>query len=91
MPIRCRCDLRRVDLVAVDEPPDLSEKQTLAPPSAVGDETHHPGGELHSLDPKEEPSAAGEDNEGDLPRNSWRECHRLPALTQPVSISLNQE
>src|SRR5262245_59446685 len=47
---------RRLDEEPISLPPDISEKQASAPPSAVGDdETHHPGGELHSLDPKEEP------------------------------------
>src|SRR5262249_41042143 len=36
-------------------PPDLAEYQTLAPPSEIGDETHTPGGELHTVPPKDEP------------------------------------
>ena len=66
---------RRLDEELIELPPDISEKQTLAPPRKIGDdETHHPGGELHSLDPKdkeepEDPDLEVEDtdNEGDLP------------------------
>jgi hypothetical protein len=97
---------RRLDEEPITLPPDLSEKQTLAPPSAVGDdETHHPGGELHSVDPKDEPSpsAVGEDNEGDLPRELLEgvppapstypdpELPKPPVVSQPISVSLNQE
>src|SRR5262249_41598386 len=32
-------------------PPDIHEYQTRTPPSEIGDETHQPGGELHSLPP----------------------------------------
>ena len=35
-------------------PPDIAEYQTLAPATKIEDETHHPSGELHSIDPKEE-------------------------------------
>jgi len=35
-------------------PPDIHEYQTRTPPSEIGDETHQPGGELHSLPPKDE-------------------------------------
>jgi len=60
---------RRLDEEPITLPPDISAKQTLAPPSVVGDdETHHPGGELHSVDPKEEPSLEDADNIGDLPK-----------------------
>jgi hypothetical protein len=59
---------RRFDAEEITLPPDLSEKQTLAPPAKIADETHHPGGELHSVDPKEEPSLEDADNIGDLPR-----------------------
>jgi hypothetical protein len=35
-------------------PPDISEYQASAPPAEIGDETHEPGGELHSIAAKEE-------------------------------------
>ena len=59
---------RRFDAEEITLPPDISEKQTLSPPTKIADETHHPGGELHSVDPKEEPSLEDADNLGDLPR-----------------------
>jgi hypothetical protein len=59
---------RRFDAEEITLPPDLAERQTLAPAAKIADETHHPGGELHSLDPKEEPSLEDADNVGDLPR-----------------------
>jgi hypothetical protein len=59
---------RRFDAEEITLPPDISAKQALAHPAKVADETHHPGGELHSLDPKEEPDLEIEDAEGDLPK-----------------------
>jgi hypothetical protein len=56
---------RRLDEEPITLPPDISAKQTLAPPKAIGDETHHPEGGLHSVDPKDKPEV--EDAEGDLP------------------------
>jgi hypothetical protein len=44
----------RFDEEPVELPPDISAKQTSAPPKNIGDTTHHPSGELHSIDPKEE-------------------------------------
>jgi hypothetical protein len=57
-------------------PPDISEKQTLAPPAElgahssarIGDDTHQPGGELHNVAPKDEPPLEDSDNIGDLPK-----------------------
>jgi hypothetical protein len=92
---------RRLDEEPITLPPDISAKQTLSPPSKIADEPHHPGGELHSIDPKEEPSL--DDNEGDLPKEllegvppapstySDPELPKPPVVSQPVSISLNQE
>ena len=38
----------------IELPPDIAEYQTRTPPSEVGDDTHQPGGELHSIAAKEE-------------------------------------
>src|SRR5262249_18391313 len=35
-------------------PPDIAEYQTRTPPAEIGDETHTPGGELHTVAAKEE-------------------------------------
>jgi len=55
-------------------PPDISEKQASAPPAKIADETPAPSGELHALEPKDEPSLEDpdleledSDNVGDLP------------------------
>src|SRR5262249_191169 len=48
---------RRLDEEPIELPPDIAEYQTRTPPSEIGDETHQPGGELHSIAPKEEPSS----------------------------------
>ena len=45
---------RKLDEEPIELPPDISEKQTLAPPAEIGDDTHQPGGELHSIAAKEE-------------------------------------
>jgi hypothetical protein len=50
----------------LEDPPDLAEYQARNPPSdieGVDDDTHHPGGELHSVDPKEEPALEDPDFE----------------------------
>jgi len=49
-------------------PPDILEFQTRTPPSEIGGDTPPPGGELHTVAPKEEPSLEDSDNVGDLPR-----------------------
>ena len=46
---------RKLDEEPIELPPDIAEYQTRTPPSEIGDETHQPGGELHSIAPKEEP------------------------------------
>jgi hypothetical protein len=79
---------RRFDEEPVTLPPDLSEYQTRTP-SEIGDDTHQPGGELHAIAAKEEPSGGDplDDNVGDLhpvpePRGS--------VYPQPTAISLNE-
>src|SRR5215471_14812780 len=44
----------RFDEEPLTLPSDIHEYQTRTPPSEIGDETHQPGGELHSLPPKDE-------------------------------------
>src|SRR6516162_1515335 len=45
---------RKRDEEEIELPPDIAEYQTRTPPSEVGDDTHQPGGELHSIAAKEE-------------------------------------
>jgi hypothetical protein len=55
---KCKADeaaQRKLDEEPIELPPDISEKQTLAPPAEIGDDTHQPGGELHAVAAKEEP------------------------------------
>ena len=48
---------RKLDEEPLELPPDFDRPQDL-PPSKIGDdETHQPGGELHSVAAKEEPSS----------------------------------
>jgi hypothetical protein len=70
-------------------PLDISEKQTLAPPSEIGDDTPVPSGELHAVAAKEEPSLEDADNAGDLPKEL--EHPPDPVYPQPIAISLNKE
>jgi len=75
-------------------PPDLSEYQTRTPPSEIGDDTPPPGGELHAVAAKEEPSL--EDAEGDLPKELEDPPEPVPepkgsVYPQPTSISLSKE
>src|SRR6516225_7835414 len=46
---QCKLDEEPIEL-----PPDIAEYQTCTPPAEVGDDTHQPGGELHSIAAKEE-------------------------------------
>ena len=46
---------RRFDAEEITLPPDIAEYQSRTPPENIGDETHQPGGELHSVAPKDEP------------------------------------
>jgi hypothetical protein len=74
-------------------PPDLQDFQARNPSKEVGDDTHQPGGELHSLDPKEEEpeledpdleledsavASADDDNIGDLPKELAQEPDPVP-------------
>jgi len=88
-------------------PPDIHEYQASTPPAEIGDETHQPGGELHSVAAKEEPSSelpepplevGGDDNVGDLPKEVEEPPEPAPepepkgtAFPQPTAISLNRE
>jgi hypothetical protein len=47
---------QKFDEEPLELPPDFDRPQDL-PPAKVGDETHQPGGELHSVPPKDEPSS----------------------------------
>jgi hypothetical protein len=90
------------------EPPDIAEYQARNPPSDIVDvdaETHHPGGELHSIAPKEDPDLEVEedDDQGDLPKELDKnvapapstypsfDLPKPPVVAQPVAISLNEE
>jgi hypothetical protein len=74
---------RRFDEEPIELPPDIAEYQSRTPPEKIGDEAHQPGGELHSVAPKDEPpselpepplEAEDSDNLGDLPE----ELRELP-------------
>src|SRR6516162_1212236 len=60
---------RKLDEEPLTLPPDIQEYQVATPPEPVGDESHQPGGELHPVAAKEEPSLDDDltDNLGDLP------------------------
>ena len=63
---------RKLDEEEIELPPDIAEYQTRTPPSKVGDDTHQPGGELHSIAAKEEeqlpePPLETESNAGGVP------------------------
>ena len=88
---------RRFDEEPITLPPDLSEYQTRTPPSEIGDDTHQPGGELHAIAAKEEPSAGDplDDNVGDLPKELEEPPDPVPeprgsVYPQPTAISLNE-
>jgi hypothetical protein len=88
-------------------PPDIEAKQASAPPAKIEDEAHHPGGELHTLSPSEDPEDPDleieEDDEGTLPEELQKGVPPNPStypnqdlpkpsvVSQPVSISLNKE
>ena len=64
-------------------------------PSKIGDDTPPPGGELHAVAPKEEPSLEDSDNVGDLPKELEDPPDPAPeprgsVYPQPISISLNK-
>ena len=88
---------RRFDEEPITLPPDLSEYQTRTPPSEIGDDTHQPGGELHAIAAKEEPSGGDplDDNVGDLPKELEEPPDPVPeprgsVYPQPTAISLNE-
>jgi hypothetical protein len=86
----------RFDEEPLTLPPDIAEKQTLAPPSEIGDDTPVPSGELHAVAAKEEPSLEDADNVGDLPKELEEPVDPVPVLRggvypQPTAISLNKE
>src|SRR6516162_4159156 len=60
---------RKLDEEPLTLPPDIQEYQASTPPEPIGDESHQPGGELHPVAAKEEPSLDDDltDNLGDLP------------------------
>jgi hypothetical protein len=89
----------------IDLPPDLAEYQSSSPASAIEDETHSPGGELHTVEIKEEepasdppePPLEGSDSEGELPEElQLAEPLESPpepkgrVYPQPTAISLNE-
>jgi hypothetical protein len=86
----------RFDQDQITLPPDILEHQTLSPPTPIeSDETQVPGGELHSIAAKEEPSLQDADNIGDLPKELVDLPDPVPepsgsVYPQPVSISLNE-
>jgi hypothetical protein len=98
--------LRALEEDPLEDPPDVMEYQKLNPPSKIGDE-HQPGGELHTLPPKEDPDIEGaeveDDDQGDLPPELVKnaapapstypsfEQSKPPVISQPTAISLNQE
>jgi hypothetical protein len=88
---------RRFDEEPITLPPDLSECQTRTPPSEIGDDTHQPGGELHAIAAKEEPSGGDplDDNVGDPPKELEEPPDPVPeprgsVYPQPTAISLNE-
>jgi hypothetical protein len=98
----------RFDEEEIELPPDLAARQASSPARKIEDDdthAHSPGGELHSVAPKEEPSLSSElpeppleveDAEGDLPPELHDPLDPVPeprgkVVSQPVSISLNEE
>ena len=96
----------KLDEEEIEFPPDLGE----TPPSrATADDTHQyqPGGELHTLEPSEEPDPDLEvedaADQGALPEELSKnvppapstypnfELPKPPVVAQPVAISLNKE
>jgi hypothetical protein len=66
----------------IELPPDLDRLQDL-PPSKIGDETHHPSGDLHSVAAKEEPSSAEEPS--DLPEPPLEEGDNIGGLPNELA------
>jgi len=96
---------RQLEEDPLEDPPDIAEFQALNPPAEIGDDTHQPGGELHSVAAKEDPDLEVEDDDdqGDLPEELTKNVAPAPSnypsfelpkpsvVSQPVSISLNKE
>ena len=96
---------RQLEEDPLEDPPDIAEFQALNPPAEIGDDTHQPGGELHSVAAKEDPDLEVEDDDdqGDLPEELSKNVSPAPstypnfdlpkpsAVSQPVSVSLNKE
>jgi len=96
---------RQLEEDPLEDPPDIAEFQALNPPAEIGDDTHQPGGELHSVAAKEDPDLEVEDDDdqGDLPEELSKNVSPAPStypnfelpkpsvVSQPVSISLNKE
>jgi hypothetical protein len=57
---------RKLDEEQIELPPDFDRPQD-PPPKEIGDDAPAPGGELHTVAAKEEPSSEDSDNVGDLP------------------------
>jgi hypothetical protein len=75
-------------------PPDIAEFQTLAPATkitdrdrgAIEDETHHPSGELHSIDPKEEEQPSSSELP-EPPLETDSDAGGVPLSYPPVPLS----
>ena len=67
-------------------PPDIAEYQTLAPATKIEDETHHPGGELHSIDPKEEEQPSSSELP-EPPLETESDAGGVPLSCPPVPLS----
>jgi hypothetical protein len=88
-----------LDEEPVTLPPDIAERQTLAPPAKVENDKQQ------SPEDPDEPDLEIEvaDNEGDLPNElleeappapssyPYSELPKPPVVAQPVAISLNEE
>jgi len=98
--------VRALEEDPLEDPPDIAEYQARNPPAKIGDdETHHPTGDLHAVDPKEDSDLEVEDDDdqGDLPEELTKNVAPAPSnypsfelpkpsvVSQPVSISLNKE
>src|SRR5262249_33761178 len=94
----------RFDEEPITLPPEIAEKQAGSPPAKIGDDTHQPGGELHTVAAKEpDPDLEIEDDQSNLPNELQEnvppapstypdpELPHPPVVSQPISVSLNQE
>jgi hypothetical protein len=80
---------RRLDEEEITLPPDIAAKAAQEHPAKIGDDTHHPGGELHSVDPKEEdpeydePPEDRDDDQGNLPPELTKDVPPAPSTYGP--------